>query len=209
MGRYTGDRPELLRLVTDTPRTVLDVGCGAGAFAELLRSRGVERITGIEPDPGRSVKAATRVDRLLATTVEDALERELEDSTFDLIVAADVLEHLVDPWTVTARLATRLAPGGRLLISLPNVGSLEVVKQLVLRGDWRYDDDGIFDRTHLRWFGRRTLRSMLADAGLAPIRWGARLAFGIGPLYTTRLVDDASRLPSITIFQHHVLAGRI
>jgi len=75
MDRYTGDRPELLRLVTDTPRTALDVGCGAGAFAELLRSRGVERITGIEPDPTRSVEAATRVDRLLATTVEDALER--------------------------------------------------------------------------------------------------------------------------------------
>lgn len=208
MDRYTGDRPELLRLITEGPRTALDVGCGTGVFAEHLRSRGLEQITGIEPDPDRAAEAGARVDRVIPTGVEEALDRKLGGSTFDLIVAADVLEHLIDPWTTMKRLATHLSPSGRLLVSVPNVGSLEVVKQLILRGDWRYDDDGIFDRTHLRWFGRRTLRSMLADADLEPIRWGARLAFGIGPLYTTRVVDDATRLPSIMIFQHHVLAGR-
>jgi hypothetical protein len=82
------------------------------------------------------------------------------------------------------------------------------VKQLVLRGEWRFDDDGLFDRTHLRWFGRRTLRTLLADAGLEPRRWGARLSFGIGPLYTTRVVDNAARIPSIAIYQHHILAAR-
>lgn len=207
MSAYTGDRPDLLRFVEPTCATALDVGCGAGGFASLLRSRGVDHVVGIEPDAERAASAAGAADRIIHSTVEQAFD-ELDDAKFDLIVASDVLEHLVDPWTVTARLATHLEPQGRLLLSVPNVGSLEVVKQLVLRGDWRYDDTGLFDRTHLRWFGRSTLRDLLARAGLTPERWGARLAFGVGPLYTTRLVDDASRIPSIAIFQHHILARR-
>lgn len=207
MSAYTGDRPDLLRFVAPTCTTALDVGCGTGGFATLLRSRGVDHVVGIEPDSERAASAAGAADRIIHSTVEQAFD-ELDDAKFDLIVVSDVLEHLVDPWTVTARLATHLEPQGRLLLSVPNVGSLEVVKQLVLRGDWRYDDTGLFDRTHLRWFGRSTLRDLLARAGLTPERWGARLAFGVGPLYTTRLVDDASRIPSIAIFQHHILARR-
>lgn len=209
MSIYTGDRPDLLRFVDAVPATALDVGCGAGSFATLLRSLGTGHVVGIEPDPERAAIAAGSADRVICSTVEHALDHELGDTRFDLIVASDVLEHLVDPWSVTRQLAAHLGPGGRLLLSVPNVGNLEVVKQLMLRGDWRYDDVGMFDRTHLRWFGRRTLRALLDGAGLVPERWGGRLSFGIGPLYTTRLVDDASRLPSIAVFQHHILARPI
>lgn len=205
---YTGDRPDLLHLVPGDVVTALDVGCGSGDLARLLRSRGVRRIVGIEPDAERASVAVGAADRVICSSIEQALDDGLDGTHFDLIVVADVLEHLVDPWTVTARLAAHLAPGGRLLLSVPNVGSLEVVKQLVLRGDWRYDDSGMFDRTHLRWFGRSTLRALLDGAGLVPVQWGARLGFGLGPLYTSRLVDDATRVPSIAIFQHHVLAVR-
>lgn len=204
--RYTGDRPDLLRFVPRGGSSALDVGCGAGGFAVHLRSRGYGRVTGIEPDAGRSELARDSVDRVIHSTIEDALERDLAGDRFDLIVVSDVLEHLVDPWTVTGRLTECLTRGGRMLLSVPNVGSLEVVKQLVRHGDWRYDDSGMFDRTHLRWFGRSTLRALLDRAGLVPERWGARLSFGIGPLYTTRLVDDARRVPSMAIFQHHILA---
>ena len=208
---YTGERPVLLRYVDDRRRTALDVGCGGGGFAPLLRSRGVRHVVGIEPDAGRAAAAAAvtdGADRVIHSTVEHALDHELDGARFDLIVATDVIEHLVDPWAVVERLATHLEPDGRLLVSVPNVGNLEVVKQLVLRGDWRYDDHGMFDRTHLRWFGRRTLRSLLDRAGLVPEQWGGRLAFGIGPLYTHRALGDVRRIPSIAIFQHHVLARR-
>jgi len=208
MSIYTGDRPDLLRFVEPPCASVLDVGCGAGGLATLLRSRGAERVVGIEPDADRATTAAAVTDRVIVSTVEEALDQHLGTTRFDLIVASDVLEHLVDPWTVTERLAAHLEPNGRLLLSVPNVGNQEVVKQLMRRGDWRYDDTGMFDRTHLRWFGRSTLRQLLDRAGLVPQRWGARLAFGVGPLYTTRLVDDATRIPSIAIFQHHVLAQR-
>ena len=205
---YTGDRPDLMRFVDNKRVSALDVGCGRGAFASLLHSHGLRHVVGIEPDPERAAGAADNADRVICATIEHALDDELADSRFDLIVASDVIEHLVDPWTVVSRLATHLEPGGQLLLSVPNVGNLEVVKQLLLRGEWRFDDDGLFDRTHLRWFGRKTLRSLLDDAGLVPQRWGARLSFGIGPLYTTRVIDDATRIPSIAIYQHHILATR-
>ena len=206
---FTGDRPDLLRFIDTKRRTALDVGCGEGAFATLLRSCGVTEIVGIEPDPVRAEFARKNADRVISSTVEHALDHALDNSLFDMIVLSDVIEHLIDPWTAVKRLASHLEPNGQMLISVPNVGNLEVVKQLVLRGEWRFDEEGIFDRTHLRWFGRNSLRMLLSDAGLIPERWGARLSFGIGPLYTTRLVDDASRLPSIAIFQHHILAKRI
>lgn len=208
LGAFTGDSPDLLRFVDTKRKSALDVGCGEGAFATLLRSCGLDNIVGIEPDPVRAAIAAENADRVICSTVEDALDHELEGERFDLIVASDVIEHLVDPWTVVRRLVEHLEPKGQLLLSVPNVGHLDVVKQLVLRGDWRYEDDGLFDRTHLRWFGRQTVRSLLEGAGLVPECWGARLSIGVGPLRMTRVVDNASRIPSLAIFQHLVLARR-
>ncbi|MEI7624168.1 MAG: class I SAM-dependent methyltransferase [Actinomycetes bacterium] len=208
LGVFTGDRPDLLRFVDTKRKSALDVGCGEGAFATLLRSCGLDNIVGIEPDPVRAAIAAENADRVICSTVEDALDGELGGEQFDLIVASDVIEHLVDPWTVVKRLADHLAPDGQLLLSVPNVGNLQVVKQLVLHGDWRYEDEGLFDRTHLRWFGRHTVRSLLEGAGLVPERWGARLSIGVGPLRMTRIVDNAARIPSLAIFQHLVLARR-
>ena len=208
LNAFTGDRPDLLRFIDDKRTTALDVGCGKGTFATLLRSRGVENIVGIEPDPARAVVAAESLDRVICSTVEHVVDHDLGDARFDLIVLSDVIEHLIDPWTAVKRLASHLEPNGQMLISVPNVGNLEVLKQLVLRGEWRFDDNGMFDRTHIRWFGRNTLRTLLSDAGLIAERWGARLSFGIGPVYTTRLVDHADRIPSIAIFQHHILARR-
>ena len=207
-GAFTGDRPDLLRFVDGTKKTALDVGCGQGAFATLLRSCGLDNIVGIEPEPVRAAIAVENADTVICATVEDALDHDLVGDQFDLIVASDVIEHLVDPWTVVNRLAGHLEPDGHLLLSVPNVGNLSVVKQLVLRGDWRYEDEGLFDRTHLRWFGRQTILSLLEGAGLVPERWGARLSIGVGPLRLNRVVDNAARLPSLAIFQHLVLARR-
>ena len=209
MGTFTGDRPDLMRFIDHKRTRALDIGCGEGAFATLLHSHGLNEVVGIEPDPLRAAIAQGHADKVICSTVEHALDHDLDGDGFDLIVAADVIEHLVDPWMVVSRLSEHLEPGGQLLLSVPNVGNLEVVKQLVLRGDWRFDENGLFDRTHLRWFGRNSLRSLLSDAGLVAERWGGRLSFGIGPLYTTRLVNDVARIPSIAIFQHHILARRL
>ncbi len=83
------------------------------------------------------------------------------------------------------------------MLSVPNVGSVVVLKQLLRYGDWRYDDADIFDRTHLRWFGPRTLRDLMARAGLTPLRWGAQLNFTWKSVGINRLVDYAQPFRSL------------
>ena len=77
--------------------------------------------------------------------------------TFDCIVAADVLEHLRDPWALVRAAAERLRPGGTIVVSVPNVRHLRTVWEVVVRARWPYEGIGLFDRTHLRWFARRNL----------------------------------------------------
>ena len=91
-----------------------------------------------------AARAAARLDRVWNAPVEAALA-EIPEESFDCIIAADVLEHLVDPWTVLAQLRARLVPGGVLVASIPNVGHWEVVRDL-LEGRWQYTSDGLLDR---------------------------------------------------------------
>ena len=105
------------------------------------------------------------MDRFLQGNVE-AMELDLPAGGFDAVLCADVLEHLVDPWRVVARLADLLRPGGVLLSSIPNVRNHRVLRPLVLRGDFRYQPAGLMDRSHLRFFCRRNIREMFEGAGL-------------------------------------------
>jgi len=205
---YSGERPELLPFLDVRGRSVLDVGCGAGGLAPMLRDGGASRIVGVEPDPAHARAASAHCDAVLTAPIEDAIGGgALGEERFDLILLADVLEHLVDPWsTLRALVSEHLAPGGDAFVSVPNVANLAVVKQLLRHGDWRYEESGMFDRTHLRWFGPGTLRGLLRQAGLEPVVWGGRISVGLGPLRFTRIRTDVSRVPSIAVYQFHVLA---
>lgn len=175
---YAGERVDLLPyLGTLRGKSVLDVGCGAGGLAPHLRSLGAVEIVGIEPS-ALAVEAGVRCDNVYRLPVEKAVGEI--DRQFDVIVAADVLEHLVDPWTVLAHLRPLLAKEGMLLVSIPNVANLRILLRLAFRRDWRFDESGLFDRTHLRWFGRDSLRQMLVGAGFEPQVWGANAGLLLG-----------------------------
>jgi O-antigen biosynthesis protein len=92
------------------------------------------------------------------------LDRVLDGEVYEIIVCGDVLEHLRDPWSFARRLSRRLGPGGRLLLSVPNVAYLGLLVDL-LRGNFRYRDVGLLDRTHLRFFTFDSLRELLEEAG--------------------------------------------
>ena len=101
---------------------------------------------------------------------------------YDVIVASEVLEHLVEPWTVVNTLAQMLRPGGLFLASSPNVANKDLVADL-LRGRFDYQAQGVMDQTHLRWFTPRSFARMFSEAGLTvlsceplvPLRRKARL----------------------------------
>lgn len=210
MTTYSGDRLEVLRFCDLTTKTVLDVGCGQGGLARHLRAGGADFVYGIEQENGQAdVASRKEYDEVFAVTVEEALDGPLQGRDFDLIILADVLEHLVDPWTVAERLTQHLRPAGEVILSVPNVGSIGVLKQLLRYGDWSYTDAGTFDRTHLRWFGRHTIRDLMDRAGLTPVRWGAQLSFRWKSIGIDRLVDDVNHIPSMAIYQHHILARRV
>jgi len=143
-------------------KSLLDVGCAHGQLSATFVSQGWD-VTGIEPDSVDAAVARGRGIRVIEMTVEDSLE--LLEEKFDMIVLADVLEHCANPWIQLSRLVTLCRPDSKIVISLPNIAHISVRMMLVL-GHFDYSARGILDRTHLRFFTRRTALDLVSSAGV-------------------------------------------
>ena len=156
-------------------RRLLDVGAADGLLSRKLMDHGW-RVTAIEGDPVLAQGGARHCERMITAN----LDREIPEGEgpFDVIVYGDVLEHLVDPLRVLVELDRSLAPTGFVVISVPNIAHLWI-RLLLLFGRFEYLDRGILDQSHLRFFTERSLRAMLANAGLRIVRFTATPA----PLY--------------------------
>lgn len=153
----------ILRLAANgAGRRLLDVGAAHGYLAETLRSQGFQ-VTGIEADPVLAREAAKHCEEVLLHDLDGPAPAFAE--SFDVIVFGDVLEHLKNPLAVVQQLAGSLKEDGVIIISLPNVANIYVRLNLLL-GRFDYQDRGIMDRTHLRFFTRKTFCQFLCDAGL-------------------------------------------
>ena len=152
----------LRRLGEGRGRCALDVGAADGFLAELLTRQGWQ-VTALERDPAQAAKARGRCHEVIVADLDEAAPRI--EGAFAAIVYGDVLEHLGDPLPVLVALNRSLAPGGCVIVSVPNVAHLWVRLSLLL-GRWDYAERGILDRTHLRFFTRRSFVRFLGDAGL-------------------------------------------
>ena len=204
---YESPRAEIAALVPPGARRVLDLGCATGALAATLKERGPVEVVGIERDPAYAAEAAERCDRVVVGDVED-VPGDL--GRFDCLVAADVLEHLVDPWSTLEAYVALLEPGCRAVVSLPNVAHWTTYAALA-RGRWPRRPHGIHDATHLRWFTLRDAVDLVEGAGLRVehverrpwVLWrGTRLDRRAGPLMRV------PGLRSAVAFQHVVAARR-
>jgi O-antigen biosynthesis protein len=139
---------------------VLDVGCGGGDLGFALQGKQCA-LTGLDLKLDR-----INANRELYQSLEERnIEKQgLSDEKYDVIVFSDVLEHLNDPEKVLERSRESLQPGGMILVSLPNVAYLDNRLGL-LKGNWNYTDDGILDRTHLKFFTLSTAEKLLVSAG--------------------------------------------
>lgn len=148
--------------------SVVDVGCYDGGLLAALAGRGARRVRGIERDPDAARKAAARgLDVSIADLDDAAWPDALGGERFDRVLLVDVIEHVVDPRATLDRIVERvLAPGGRIVVSVPNVAHASV-RLALLAGDFERTDRGVLDRTHLHFFTRRSLHALLRDAGLA------------------------------------------
>jgi 2-polyprenyl-3-methyl-5-hydroxy-6-metoxy-1,4-benzoquinol methylase len=158
-------RPEIAKRIPDAAVRILDVGCGSAGALSAIARRGERRITGIEREPRLAAAARRRFERVLEADLRDALlELAASDERFDAVVFADVLEHVEDPIGALAAALRVAAPGGMLLVSVPNVGHLSIARDLLL-GRFDPTPAGLCDAGHLRWFSRDFLEEAILEAG--------------------------------------------
>lgn len=161
---YRNARPDVVGMVPAGVRRVLEVGCGAGRTAALLKGRaGVAEVVGVELSPGAAAEAASVLDRVVCGDVE-TLALDFPAGHFDCVVCADVLEHLRDPWAVLRRLRPFVAEGGAVVASIPNLQHLKPVLK-ILTDRFQYEEAGLLDSTHLRFFTLSTIRTLFAETG--------------------------------------------
>jgi 2-polyprenyl-3-methyl-5-hydroxy-6-metoxy-1,4-benzoquinol methylase len=158
-----------LRQTIGTGDNVLYLGCGQGFLAAELQQAG-NRIWGVDVIPAPEHRDA--FEEYLQADLDDIaldLPGRLSGRLFDSVLLMDVLEHLRDPERLLAEVRRLLRPGGRLFVSVPNVANL-TVRLALLFGCFEYGDRGIKDRTHLRFFTRKTALRMLRKAGFEVVR---------------------------------------
>jgi methionine biosynthesis protein MetW len=145
---------------------VLDVGCADGDVGRLLQETG-NRVSGLDRDAEAAEKARADLERVVVADLDtSSLLDHFEAASFDVVVLADVLEHLREPERALREATELLREGGRLVLSVPNVahGALRLA---LLQGRWTYTEAGLLDRTHLHFFTRTSLLQLLEGVGLA------------------------------------------
>lgn len=163
---FNADRRELLHFLDDARfSTAIDLGCASGLLGrELVSAALVAECDGIEMNPPAARVASGTLRKVWEGAVE-AVFQTVPWQSYDLIVMADVLEHLADPWQILRALHSHSSEGAHLLVSVPNVRYKSVVFPLLFAGRFEYQDAGIMDRTHLHFFTRSSLLKTLADTG--------------------------------------------
>ena len=174
---YSQNRAEMIDLIDSSLEnvTILDVGAGEGGFLNLVKKAlNVRECWAIEPS---DIYTKIKADCVYNLPVEEALSK-LPDAYFDFIFFNDVIEHLVSPWDILHAVKQKLAPNGRIVISVPNFLFIDAVKH-IMRGDFYYQEYGVLDKTHLRFFTYKSLLRLVNDCG-----YKVELIKGINGYYT-------------------------
>ncbi len=177
-------RAEMVPFIPAQCQRLLDVGCGRGNFGELLKKQLKVEVWGLEPVATAAAEAATKLDNVIEGIFTP--DTDLPLASFDAITFNDVLEHLMDPMEALRHAAKLLKPDGVVVTSIPNIRHFAAMWEIVVRGEWRYRDSGTFDRTHLRFFTRKSILAMFADCG-----YQVEKIEGINPYWS----DDSANSP--------------
>ena len=169
-------RMDIIQLIdfSKKPRTILEAGCACGSnFIEIKNHVSDIKCTGIELNAHSAAIAKLFAD-VYAMDLEK-LDRPDWHDKFDIIMMGDILEHLNDPWQAVRNMFRLQSPGGEILISVPNIMHFSIFNQM-FHGNGEYEDAGILDRTHLRFFTKKTAQKLLEQAGyqissITPIQW--------------------------------------
>ncbi|MFH1094154.1 MAG: class I SAM-dependent methyltransferase [Candidatus Omnitrophota bacterium] len=161
-------RDELLAMIPADARRILDIGCGDGGLGLKLKE-GQREIVGVERSEQLCQRARQKLDRVITGDIE-GIELPFPKGYFDCILYADVLEHLVNPLGLLEKHRDHLNDKGYIVASIPNICYYKVIKRLICNGTWDYMENGILDKTHLRFFTVVNIKELFSEAGYEIIK---------------------------------------
>ena len=196
----------VLRRVPASARTLLDVGCGAGDNARILKASGIV-VDGVTLSPVERDEAAKFCRRVVIHDLEKGLPAELS-GRYDCVLCSHVLEHICWPEKLLHDIRDRLAPGGVLVVALPNLFFYKNRWNL-LAGRFEYEGSGLMDNTHFRWYSFQSAQRLLIRSGFEMVSAEAEGSFPIPfrrrifPMALTRPVDAwaSARFPGFFGYQ--------
>lgn len=163
-GYYKRDRSWTQNFNIAKDAKILDVGCGHGVLGKYLHSTLGADVTGVEIVESCYHIAKELLQNAVLGDIETMDLAEL-GGDYDYIIFSDCLEHLVNPDMVLRRMVSLLKADGHLLISIPNVQNFRITVPLVFNGSWEYTEEGLMDKTHLRWFTESSITSLVGSNG--------------------------------------------
>jgi 2-polyprenyl-3-methyl-5-hydroxy-6-metoxy-1,4-benzoquinol methylase len=161
---YEGANPYLLKHINEGWTEVLDIGCSKGGLGAAIKEKGI-RVSGIENFEEAAQIAKGKLDHVIQGNIE-TMELPYEKEQFDCIIFGDVLEHLFDPWLVLKKVKPYVKKEGSILTSIPNAAHISIVISL-LNGDWTYEEVGLMDKTHIRFFTFKEMMRLFTNTGFS------------------------------------------
>lgn len=160
---FDGDRPDLIQFINQDARTILEIGGGYGGFSKNFAIDAEYYL--VDPVTSR-IQTPMPENFTLFSSTYDQVESKIPDGYFDMVICNDVLEHMVQHMDFLIQVKSKLKPtSGRLLISVPNVFQIKTLANLIVRRDWLYEESGLFDKTHVVFFTRKSIARLVANSG--------------------------------------------
>jgi 2-polyprenyl-3-methyl-5-hydroxy-6-metoxy-1,4-benzoquinol methylase len=163
-GYYVDQRKEMLKYIPEGAEKSLEFGCANGRFSTLIKKKFGLEAWAVEMDKGAADEAAKKLDRVINADAHESL-KDIPYNYFDCIIFNDILEHLIDPYSLLISVKTKLTDDGVIVVSIPNVRYCRHFFDFVIKGNWDYQDGGTLDKTHLRFFTSRSILKMFKHLG--------------------------------------------
>lgn len=159
-------RSDILSLLPRKINRLLEIGCGSANTLKYIKDNyQCDWACGVELVHEAAEIARSKVDLVIEGDIEN-IDLPIEPETLDVILCLDVLEHLINPWGVMSKLGVLLKSDGVIIASIPNVCHFSVLRPLIFHGEWEYVNKGVLDRTHLRFFTRKTALKLFESSDL-------------------------------------------